>query len=78
MAVVVLTDRRGRILLRRRPDTAATWPGAWSYFGAAAKPGETMAAALQRSLTSKGIEVEDLRDLFLISDEATSRKVAVF
>lgn len=78
LALVVLTNQIGRLLLHRRPDTAATWPGVWSMFGAAARPGETMSSALERELRAEGIEATDLRDLFLVRDETTGRNVAVF
>lgn len=47
---LILTDRRGRYVLERRPLTARAAPGRLTCFGGSREPGERPEAALNREL----------------------------
>ena len=49
-AHAAITDRRGRVLLLRRPDLSAQNPGRWELPGGRLNPGEGIALAVTREV----------------------------
>ncbi len=60
-ALVMASDRRGRVLLQLRDDRPdVVWPGLWSLFGGAIEAGETAEqAALREFHEETGVELRD-------------------
>jgi 8-oxo-dGTP diphosphatase len=50
IAVVLLVDRSGGLLLQLRDDEAPNWPGLWGLPGGHVEPGETVIEAAAREL----------------------------
>ncbi|MET9023031.1 serine hydrolase [Actinopolymorpha sp. NPDC004070] len=50
VALVILTDRRGRIVMQHRTDDAPTDPGLWTVPGGMIEPGEDPEVAVHREL----------------------------
>jgi mutator protein MutT len=48
VALIILHDDEGRILLQQRTDDAPSLPGVWAYFGGGIEPGETPEEAVRR------------------------------
>jgi 8-oxo-dGTP diphosphatase len=48
VALILLYDDEGRILLQQRTDDAPSLPGVWAYFGGGIEPGETPEEAVRR------------------------------
>lgn len=58
-AHAVITDRRGRLLLLRRPASSEYNPGRWEFPGGRIGPGEGVSDALVRETREEtGLEVE--------------------
>jgi len=75
VAVGVLTDRNGRVLLTRRP-AGKELAGLWEFPGGKIQPGETPRAALARELDEElGIRVERARPLIRIDHHYPHRRV---
>jgi mutator protein MutT len=56
-AHAVITDRRGRLLLLRRPETSEDNPGRWEFPGGKIDPGEGIHDALVREVREEtGLE----------------------
>ncbi|MEN6341145.1 MAG: NUDIX domain-containing protein [Methanospirillum sp.] len=53
VAHAAIADRRGRLLLLRRPDTSADNPGRWELPGGPIGPGEGVRGALVRGVREK-------------------------
>jgi len=77
VAVGVLRDREGRVLLaRRHPDSHQG--GLWEFPGGKLEAGETLAEALYRELAEElGIAVRQHRPLILIRHDYGDRKVCL-
>ena len=50
VAVVLLVDRSGALLVQLRDDEAVNWPGRWGLPGGHVEPGETVIEAAAREL----------------------------
>jgi 8-oxo-dGTP pyrophosphatase MutT (NUDIX family) len=50
VVVMVVTDRRGRVLMQHRTEDAPTSPGLWSVPGGGIDPGESAVRAAHREL----------------------------
>jgi 8-oxo-dGTP diphosphatase len=75
VAVAVIADDQGRILLARRPESAHQG-GLWEFPGGKVDPGEDLAAALVRECREElGIEVRSHRPLIRISHSYPDRSV---
>lgn len=68
LAVSVLVDRRGWVLLQERDEDAVVAPNQWSFVGGHVEPGESTQAAAYRELAEEtGLDWRDGLDLW--SDE---------
>jgi len=75
VAVGVLTDRHGRVLLTRRP-AGKELAGLWEFPGGKIAPGETPRAALAREFDEElGLRVERARPLIRIDHAYPHRRV---
>jgi 8-oxo-dGTP diphosphatase len=75
VAVGVIRDSAGNILITRRPDHAHQG-GLWEFPGGKLEPGETVAEALARELYEEvGIQVERTRPLIEIRHDYGDRQV---
>jgi 8-oxo-dGTP diphosphatase len=75
VAVGVLLDVQGRVLVTRRPATAHQG-GLWEFPGGKLEPGETVQAALVRELREElGIEVLAARPLLQVRHAYSDRRV---
>lgn len=75
VAVAVIEDSCGRILLSRRPDHAHQG-GLWEFPGGKLDPGETLAQALRREAREElGIEVQSHSPLIRINHRYPDRSV---
>lgn len=62
VALFVLRDRNGRVLLQHRSKTAGRLPDYWAFFGGGIDKGETPEEAVKREAKEElGIELEDLK-----------------
>src|ERR1700687_5365972 len=50
VAILILHDDVGRILLQHRTDDAPIFPGHWAFFGGGLEEGETPEVALRREI----------------------------
>ena len=61
LALLVLRDMKGRILLQRRSSKARTLPGYWAFFGGKIEAGESPENAVRREAKEElRLEVQDL------------------
>ena len=75
VAAAVIRDRRGRILIARRPDDKHQG-GLWEFPGGKVEPGEPVADALARELQEElGIHVTSSRPLILIPHHYPDKSV---
>lgn len=75
VAAAVIRDRRGRILIARRPDDKHQG-GLWEFPGGKVEPGEPVADALSRELEEElGIRVTSARPLILIPHHYPDKSV---
>ena len=75
VAVAVIQDSSGRVLLSRRPDHAHQG-GLWEFPGGKLDPGETLAQALRRELREElGIEVHSHAPLIRVTHRYPDRSV---
>ena len=75
VAVAVIQDSSGRILLSRRADHAHQG-GLWEFPGGKLDPGETLAQALKREIREElGIEVQSHSPLIRINHRYPDRSV---
>jgi 8-oxo-dGTP diphosphatase len=75
VAVAVIEDAQGRILISRRPDHLHQG-GYWEFPGGKVEPGETLAGALVRELNEElGLQVTDHRPLICFTHEYPDRCV---
>lgn len=75
-AHAAITDRRGRLLLLRRPETSARNPGRWELPGGRLNPGEGIARALVRETKEEtGLDVVPGRLLGAGAQEIAGRRV---
>lgn len=66
VAVGVVTDDDGRVLISRRAE-AAHQGGLWEFPGGKVEPGESVERALQRELAEElGLQVRETRPLLLV------------
>jgi 8-oxo-dGTP diphosphatase len=78
VAIVVVTDRRGRVLMQHRSDDAPISPGLWTPPGGHLDPGEDPLAAAHRELHEEtglrcpDLELAEVREL-ISSDEKLVR-----
>jgi len=65
IAVGLVQDRQGRVLLCKMPPDRGVFPSQWGLPGGGLEPGERMEAALRRELREElGIEITSIRPLF--------------
>ncbi len=77
VAVGVLQDERGRVLLARRPQ-AAHQGGLWEFPGGKVEPGETVEQALRRELMEElGVEPGHSRPLIRLAHDYGDRRVVL-
>ena len=50
VAVLILYDGDGRILLQHRTEDAPTFPDCWAFFGGGLEEGETPEQAVEREI----------------------------
>ncbi|HQU14887.1 MAG: thiamine monophosphate synthase [Chromatiales bacterium 21-64-14] len=75
VAVAVIFDTRGRVLITRRPHHAHQG-GLWEFPGGKVEPGESARAALGRELAEElGIEVQEARPLIRVPHDYPDRRV---
>ncbi|ASY33588.1 MULTISPECIES: NUDIX domain-containing protein [unclassified Streptomyces] len=79
-AVAIITNRRGELLLHLRDDLPEiAWPAHWSVLGGGCDPGESPADAIVRELDEEaGLTVENLTELFEITDQRGSGQIITF
>ncbi len=53
IAVVLLVDRSGALLVQLRDDRAVNWPGVWGLPGGHVEPGESVIEAAARELSEE-------------------------
>lgn len=63
-----LVIKNGKLLLERRSTLVSAYPGALLCPGGAVGEGESTAKAIERELTSRGIDAYRLSSLFSIDD----------
>ncbi|MCW8907453.1 MAG: Nudix family hydrolase [Sedimenticola sp.] len=75
VAVAVIQDGRGRVLLTRRAQ-GSHQGGLWEFPGGKLEPGESLAQALKREIREElGIEVSAHQPLITINHDYTDRRV---
>ena len=75
VAVAVISDQQGRILIAKRPDHLHQG-GLWEFPGGKVEPGEQLDAALEREIHEElGINVRQSRPLIKIKHEYSDRQV---
>ncbi|RAY13483.1 NUDIX hydrolase [Actinomadura craniellae] len=79
-AVVIITNRRGELLLHLRDDIdGIAWPGHWSLLGGGCDPGENPTDAIVRELHEEaGLTVHNPAKLFETKDVHGSGQLITF
>jgi len=61
VSLIVLRDKKGKVLLQHRDETAERLPDYWAFFGGGIKDGESPEEAVRREIKEElGIELKDL------------------
>ncbi len=68
VALIVLVDNEGRIILQLRDEKAPRFPGYWGFFGGGIKPNETPVEAVKREIKEElSINLRDPKLVFKLN-----------
>ena len=65
IAVALIRNRKGEVLLCRKPKNIGVYPGQWALVGGGIEPEETMEAALKREVREEaGLAITEIEPLY--------------